>query len=390
MKIQQKINSIKHKIKKQISELYNKYKILFLFILIFILIYLLGQYIDSKYFELEYWGDKDNLNRAETIRNIGLVLLGIGAIIIALWRGVIANNELQNSNLKIDNEKFHKAVDLLESDSEPNRISALVMLSELIEKNDNFNEVIFQILSAYLKENLNIKKSFEAFDKKTKKLDLDEKVKQWYSREPITYSQNLCFQHYVSLLKKHTIKDLNQVVLFNNLDLHGVLKLDMPNGLIQNSDLSWSILYCQERTSFSNCDLSHSRVIPYKNNTLIFNHCNISNLRLEVSDDIEPIINGWHWENEVPEIDHYWGFPSFKSQRVIILSPERVIDSKLKKEYYSSPYDLKKPNENFLLSFGSDELKYDSKKQYIISEAEYNNLKNKKEVSNKKHPNDPL
>ena len=154
-----------------------------------------------------------------------------------------------------------------------------------------------------------------------------------------------------------------------NLNLHG-LTLNIPNSFIQNSDLSNCHLHCGENTSFSNCDLTNAVVYPYKNKTLIFNHCNISHLRLNVADNINPILNGWHWEGKPPRLNSMWSFLSFpKDRRVVIMSSNRIISKKLMKNYYKQPFNLAKPQSGFGLF--QDKLDFDNSSQKIISEIKY-------------------
>jgi len=378
------LRNTKHKIKGFIVELYKKCEIYFLSIAIVLSIYLLIPYFDTTYFTLQYGCDSNDSSCTKTIenfkpiteviRNLGLVFLGIGAIFIAVWRGRIANDELKNSNLKLDNEKFHKAVDLLESNSELNSISAFVMLKELIEKNTSFHEIVFQIVSTYLKEHSNTQKSFAHFEKEYKDLDIDKKIEKWYARDEIPFSIILCYRNYKFLIEKYKIKTLNQIYLtFNNFDLHGS-ELMMPNTSIYNSDLSSSTLHCKENTKFINCDLTHARVIPYQNNTLIFDNCNISNLKLEVLNDIEPTINGWHWEGKPPLLNSDWESNDIdRDIRVIVMPLECIYNDKEK--YYKTPYNIKQLAHPSI--FGKP-LNYEKEEQSIISIDEYIKLQKQK------------
>lgn len=342
------------------------YLYIFLSIFFFIFIIFLHKYY-SQYFTFSYWGNENNLNRSETLRNIGLIIVGIVAIIIALWRGFIASNELKNSKIKLHNEKLHKAVELLETKSERNKISAFLMLAELIKESCNFDEIIFQILHSYLDEYANIQKEFQEYSD----LSMDKLTIHWYEvRERVNYSILFCFEIYIKLVEEKKVKiNLNQL-RFINLNLHG-LHIKMPNYLIQNSDLSNCHIYCNEYTSFSNCDLTNAVVYPYKDKTLIFNHCNISDLRLNVDDNINPIINGWHWEERPPKLNSMWSFLNFpKDRRVIIMSSNRIISKSFMENYYKDPFNLVRPQGGF--DIFEDKFEFDDSNQKIISEIEFN------------------
>ncbi len=350
---------------------FQKYKkqYLYVFLLIFLCIFIiiLCKFY-PQYFTFSYWGNKQNLNRSEILRNLGLTIAGIVAIIIAIWRGLIASSELKNSKIKLNNEKLHKAVELLETKSERNKISAILMLSELIAESNNFNKIIFQILYSYLEEYANVQKEFQKYSK----LPMDKLDIAWYKdRKIMDYSILFCFKNYIKLVEKNVEMDIYQHIL-TNLNLHG-LQLKMPNSPIQRSDLSNCYLYCDEHTSFYNCDLTNAVVYPYKNKTLIFHHCNISHLRLNVDDNIKPILNGWHWEGKPPRLNSFWSFLSFpKDRRVVIMPSNRIIPNSLMKNYYKQPFNLDKPQGGF--DIFEDKLEFDNSVQEIIPEIEFNKV----------------
>ena len=344
----------------------KKYLYAFLSIFLFILIILLYKCY-PQYFTFLYWGNEKNLNRSETLRNLGLVIIGIVVTVISIWRGFIASSELKNSQIKLNNEKLHKAVELLETKSERNKISAILMLSELIKESNNFDKIIFQILHSYLKEYANVQKEFQKYSN----LPMNKLDTVWYKdRKTMDYSILFCFENYLKLLEEKKVEIAIYQHLLINLNLHG-LQLKMPNSLIQKSDLSNCHLYCDEHTSFSNCDLTNAVVYPYKNKTLIFNHCNISHLRLNVDDNIDPILNGWHWEGKPPVLNSMWSFLSFpKDRRIVIMSSNRIISKNLMENYYKQPFNLDKPQGGF--NIFEDKLEFDDSKQKIISEIEFN------------------
>ena len=348
-----------------IKNLYSKRYISTFIIISFLSLIICYFMFNPHYLTFDYWGNADNINRSEILRNLGLIFIGIIAILIALWRGIIASKELKNSNIKLNNKKLHKAVELLETNSELNKISAFLMLSELIRESDNFDNIIFNILSLYLTEHSNIKTSFKLF-----KDNGNFNIENWYERKIVDFSILFCFENYVKIINKNKIyHNINQHVLFSNLDLHG-LRLEMPNEIIFRSDFSNCVLYCKEHTKFVHCDLTNAIIYPYKNNGLIFGYCNISGLQFTVKDDVEPLLNGWHWKNEPPKLHSYWRFYTTPgTRRVIIMSPERIADQRYKEKYYKEPYDLEKP----IFSPGlKDDFKYDSLEQKIVNELDYN------------------
>lgn len=355
------------KIKNNFSKNLKRYLYITSIVLVIILIACFVHHY-PYYLTFEYWSDDKNLNRSETIRNLGLILLGIFALIVAIWRALVASKELENSKIKINQEKLHKAVELLESKSERNKISAFVMLSELLSDSKVFDDIIFQILRSYLQEYSNVKKEFLNY----KDFEVKEKIAKWYEREIINYSISLCFENYVKLFDKKRVNiNSNQILLFHNLNLHG-LNLKMPNCLIQSSDLSQCTIYCDKNTKFSHCDLTGAIVIPYKNNTLIFDYCNISHLRLEIPDHIDPLLNGWCWQDCPPKISSFFRYLTLpENRRVIIMPSNRTVDSCLKDNFYREEKYQTEPPFGSFSPLLDDKLEYDTSKQKIISELDY-------------------
>jgi len=324
--------------------------------------------LNPEFLTFIYWGGSNNINRAEILRNIALVFLGIIALIITIWRALVATKELSNTKLKLNQEKLHKAVELLGSDSEINKISAFTILAELIEENNDFDEIIFQISKSYLQEFANVKQEFLRY----KEISPKEKIKKWYSRETKKYSIVLCFENYIKLINNNRIKiNLNQQVLFSDLDLNG-LTIIKPNAFFQNCNLSNCTIYCDKSTSFDQCDLTYAVIIPYENNTLIFDGSNISSIRIELPDNITPKLNGWHWEKEPPRICSYCTFISVpEDRRVVIMSSERIVDTHLMDSFYDDEYRTEPPFGSCLFE---DIIKNDFEKQKVISELKYNSI----------------
>jgi hypothetical protein len=359
---------VKQRLKKFytfIKEKLNNILFVIFFLTILYILYDVFLKLHPELLTFEYWGDSDNINRAEIIRNIGLVFLGIFALIIAIWRALVATKELSNTKLKINQEKLHKAVELLETNSERNKISAFTILAELIKENNNFDEIIFQISKSYLQEFANVKLEFLKYKDNSPK----EKIEKWYSRKTKNYSIALCFENYIKLINEKRIKyNLNQPLLFSNLDLHG-LQIIKPNAFFQGCDLSNCTIYCDKNTKFSHCDLTGAIIIPHENNTLIFDWSNISYLRIQVPDNIKPILNGWHWEKQPPKICSLCTFLSLpEDRRVVVMSSNRIMDTCLMENFYNNEYRTEPPFGSFLFE---DSLENDIEKQKIISELEY-------------------
>lgn len=363
------------KIKKFIKD---NYKIIFNVILIIISIYLIYIFFKKypQFISFEYWGNKNSLNRAETLRNIGLAFLGFLALIIAIWRALVATKELENTKLKLSQDKLHKAIELLETNSERNKISAFTMLSELMEDTKIFDEVIFQITKSYLDEFTNVKKEYLKY----KNLTPDEKIKKWYSRKAKDYSISLCFENYLRLISENKIKyNLNQSLLFYNLDLNG-LHIIKPNYFFQDCNLSNCTIYCDKSTKFSKCNLTNAIIIPYninEKNLLIFDFCNISNIRIEVPDNASPILNGWHWENQPPRLCSMCTFLSLPGEeRVVIMASKRINSIDFQSAYYKEEeYNTKPPYSD--LAIFEDSVEYDKENQKIINELKYKKISNK-------------
>lgn len=334
-----------------------KFVVLFIGILLLCVLFFF-----PEYFTFEYWGDVP-INRSETLRNLALAFVGIIAIYIAIWRGIIASKELENSYSTKNTEKLHKGIELLENISERSKVSGIIMLNELVNTSDEFNEIVFQVLYLYLIEHGNCIKQFERLEK----VEVKEKISKWYSYYRTEYSLILCFEVYTKVAEKRQITlHLPFGVLFRNIIIRGAKIQNIPNRLIQSSDFSGCTIYCKEHTSFSNCDLTGATIYPYKNITNIFNHCNISCLRINIRDEVEPIVNGWHWEGMPPKLNSFWAYLTVpESRRIIIMAKERVFNN-FEKEVYYNEKSVGYPYESILFD---DDVENDLEEQVIVNEV---------------------
>jgi len=109
--------------------------------------------------------DKHTETNSATLRNLALAIFGSVGLILATWRSIIADKNTQiadsNSLIAEDNsitDAFTRAIEQLGSgsDDKPNievRLGAIYALERLSQKNDDYYQVIIDILASYVRQN---------------------------------------------------------------------------------------------------------------------------------------------------------------------------------------------------------------------------------------------
>ena len=71
---------------------------------------------------------------AETIRNVGLLVGGTIALVIAWWRGIINTEQERTAKRVLANDRYQKAVELLANNASPVRRAGLFALLNLAQE----------------------------------------------------------------------------------------------------------------------------------------------------------------------------------------------------------------------------------------------------------------
>ena len=86
------------------------------------------------------------------IRNVGLIVAAIVAIILAIWRSCIAENQTKTASRSLLDERYRAAVDMLGSDQLFVRVGAIDTLTQLAESNPtDFHLRVVRLLAAYVR-----------------------------------------------------------------------------------------------------------------------------------------------------------------------------------------------------------------------------------------------
>ena len=88
--------------------------------------------------------------RAEVVRNLGLVVGGVVALGIAVWRSKAAQDQVKVSNRDVLDRRFHNAVSLLSHQEVVSRLTGIQMLGHLAETDPQaFRTAVVDVLCAF-------------------------------------------------------------------------------------------------------------------------------------------------------------------------------------------------------------------------------------------------
>lgn len=82
-----------------------------------------------------YWDELSGTDSAgATIRNIGLVIAGLIALPLAIWRGIIADRQAKAAQRSLLNERYQKGAEMLGNDTLSVRLGGIYALQRLAEE----------------------------------------------------------------------------------------------------------------------------------------------------------------------------------------------------------------------------------------------------------------
>jgi uncharacterized protein YjbI with pentapeptide repeats len=112
---------------------------------------ILGQ-LPPHFWTAQYWGG-DNENRMEIMRNLALIIGGGLGLFLAWWRIIQKDIEMAFANQRHRDERFERAITLLESDIEGSRIAGLRALQQLAQQfPDDYSFSALQVICAFLRQ----------------------------------------------------------------------------------------------------------------------------------------------------------------------------------------------------------------------------------------------
>jgi hypothetical protein len=301
------------KIKKLYEFLFgNGYN--YLIIILIILIAMLSSLIFfPHYLTYEYWSG-GKINRSETLRNIGILVLGIFGTYLALQKIKIAMNQLRVSEKGLDIDRLQKAVDLLSEDTSYSRLAGVITLRELAKKSTEYRTTVVSTLDNFLQSH-----RYDAIQGLDSEINQDDFYKKWLARKPSDQDKIKAFNVLIDLDFKIADVDIIGYHTYKNIYLYQSGWLNLPNASFFNCDFGDTNLKCSEHTRFYSCDLTNTRIYPSSNtNTVIFDKCNVSGLKIQIDEQATPLLNGWHWEDDPPVLDTCLSFASLPNDRRIV------------------------------------------------------------------------
>ncbi len=88
------------------------------------------------FFSWRYWGELhgDQESLSTTVRNVGVVIGGVIAILLAVWRGVLVGRQADTAQQGLLNERYQKGAEMIGSGVLSVRLSGVYALQRLAEE----------------------------------------------------------------------------------------------------------------------------------------------------------------------------------------------------------------------------------------------------------------
>ena len=111
----------------------------------------LGVFLSTAYWD---WllGGTDHTGHSAAVRNVALVIGGVVALIVALWRSVVAERQHRLAQLGLLNERYQKGADMLGSEVRSVRIGGIYALRALAEERpQQYGVQILRVLCTFVR-----------------------------------------------------------------------------------------------------------------------------------------------------------------------------------------------------------------------------------------------
>ena len=114
-----------------------------------VLVLVISLYLSWFYWE-ELRGDQESLST--TVRNVGLVIGGVIAILFAVWRSMVAEKQAKTAQRGLLNERYQKGAEMLGSDVLAVRLGGIYALARLARKHPgDYHMQIMSLLCAFVR-----------------------------------------------------------------------------------------------------------------------------------------------------------------------------------------------------------------------------------------------
>ena len=99
-----------------------------------------------------YWEElrSDQESLSTTVRNVGLVIGGVIAILFAAWRSIVAEKQAETAQWGLLNERYQKGAEMLGSTGLAVRLGGIYALQRLAQEHDEYHVPIMRLFCAFV------------------------------------------------------------------------------------------------------------------------------------------------------------------------------------------------------------------------------------------------
>ena len=109
----------------------------------------IGIYLSWRFWE-DLQGGAESLSA--TIRNLGLVIGGVIAILLAVWRSVVGSSQADTAQRGLLNERYQKGAEMLGSNVQSVRLGGIYALQQLAEEHpEHYHIQVMRLLCAFVR-----------------------------------------------------------------------------------------------------------------------------------------------------------------------------------------------------------------------------------------------
>lgn len=197
----------------------------------------------------DFWSDlhRDNESLSATIRNLGLVIGGVTAILLALWRSLVAAVQTETAQQGLRNERYQKGAEMLGSDVLSVRLGGIYTLQRLAHEHpERYHVQIMRLFCAFVRHPIR--------DERIERSE-DEKIRGGQRRpirEDVQAILDIIFardEQVIAIERRDDYRlDLSDAMLQGvvidgaNLSNALLVRANLSGGWIRNSNLSGAIL----------------------------------------------------------------------------------------------------------------------------------------------------
>lgn len=192
-------------------------------------------------------------SRSTTIRNIGLLIGGLLALVFAIWRGWLAERQANTASQRLLNERYERGAEMLGSDVLSVRLGGLYALSRLAEEfPEQYHIQIMELLCAFVRHPT----SDGSTSNLQSKAAIDVQAEETQINPPASLREDL-----QAVMTKIGSRDERRIRLEREGGfLLNLRHVDLSGASLQGANLSYADLTRAKlsRVDFCNANLSHA------------------------------------------------------------------------------------------------------------------------------------